>query len=232
MNRLLLTGLTLTLTVCAQPAHRAPGPESKAVDACASLVRHGHTAEAQSCYTALTQSPNAYLRAEGLWGTRNYVEANNQFKAAIAESPKNAEYRVRWGRLFLERFNKGEAANLFQEALEIQKDYAPAYVGLALVAADGFSAKAVEFAQKAIESDPKLVEAQEVLAYLALEDNDTDKAVKEADKAIAMSPEALDALAIRASVDFLNDKPSSEWMDRILKVNPTPHSAEVLEVCQ
>jgi tetratricopeptide (TPR) repeat protein len=213
MRRLLLAALSLSLTVCAQPVRRT-------TDSCAVLVKHGHLAEAQACYTALTQTSNPYLRAEGFWGIHNYNEANNQFKVAIAQNPKNAEYRVRWGRLFLERFNKAEAANLFQEALEIQKDYAPAYVGLALVASEGFSAKAVEFAQKAIESDPKLAEAQEVLAYLALEDNDTDKAVKEADKAIAISPEALDGLAIRATMDFLNDKPTSPWMDRILKVNP------------
>ena len=36
--------------------------------------------------------------------------------------------------------------------------------------------------------DPKLLEAQELLAYLALEDNDAEKAKKEADKAIAIRP--------------------------------------------
>ena len=177
------------------------------------LLKHGARPEAHACYEALTGSPDTYLRAEGFWGIENYQEANNQFKAAVAESPKNPEYRVRWGRLLLERFNKGDVANLFQEALDIQKDYAPAYLGQALIASDGFSPKAVEFAQKAIESDPKLLEAQELLAYLALEDSDTDKATKEADKAIAISPEALDALAIRATIDFLNDKSSSigDW---------------------
>lgn len=220
MNRALLAGLTLTLALSAQPARRDGRPVPYTVTGCALLVKHGQMAEARSCYTALSESPNAYLRAEGLWGIQNYTEANNQFKIAIAENPKNAEYRVRWGRLLLERFNNADASNLFQEALEIDKDYAPAYLGLALVAADGFSSKAVEFAQKAIESDAQLLEAQELLAYLALEDTDSDKAIKEADKAIAMSPEALNALAIRATIDFLNDKSSSEWMDRILKVNP------------
>ncbi len=128
--------------------------------------------------------------------------------------------RVRWGRLFLERFNKADAEKLFNEALEIDPNYAPAYLGLALVYAEGFSIKAVEDAQKALQLDPKLVEAQELLAYLALEDNDIDKAVKEADKAIAISPEALDGMAIRATVDWLNDKPGTEWTDRILKINP------------
>jgi tetratricopeptide (TPR) repeat protein len=221
MTRILLAALTLTLALCAQPARRQTRTEPYTVTGCEQLVKHGERAEAHACFEALTKSPDAYLRAEGFWGIQNFQEANNQFKAAVAEHPQNPQYRVRWGRLFLERFNNGEATNLFQEALEIQKDYAPAYLGLALVFSDGFSPKAVEFAQKAIEADPKLLEAQELLAYLALEDSDTDKAIKEADKAIAMSPEALDALSIRATMDFLNDKSSSEWMDRILKVNPT-----------
>ena len=53
-----------------------------------------------------------------------------------------------------------------------------AYLGLALVGADGFDGKAVEFADKALELDPKLVEAHELLANLALEDNNPDKAVE------------------------------------------------------
>jgi tetratricopeptide (TPR) repeat protein len=221
MKRVLLAALTLTLALCAQPARRQIRTEPYTVTGCEQLVKHGERAEAHACFVALTGSPDAYLRAEGLWGIQDYEGAKKQFEIALKEDPKSAQYRVRYGRLFLERFNNGEATNLFQEALDIQKDYASAYLGLALVFSDGFSPKAVEFAQKAIEADPKLLEAQELLAYLALEDSDTEKAIKEADKAIAMSPEALDALSIRATIDFLNDKPSSEWMDRILKVNPT-----------
>ena len=85
-------------------------------------------------------------------------------------------------------------------------DYAPALLGLALVAADGFEGKAAELAQRALESDPKLVEAQELLARVALEDNNSEKAAAEANKALAISPEALDAMAILATIDWLNDK--------------------------
>ena len=197
-------------------------PQSKPSTAenCRRLEKHGQRAEAHACYTALTGSPDAHQRAEGLWGVGQYQLASDQFKIAVAEHPKNPYYRVRWGRLFLERFTVAEAAKLFQEALEIQEDYPPADLGLALIAAQGYGPKAVEFAQKAIQLDPKLLEAQELLAYLALEDNDTAKAKAEADKAIAISPEALDAMAIHATIDFLDDKPGTEWLDRIHKINP------------
>lgn len=187
---------------------------------CVELRHHGKLDDAISCYTSLLGSHETYTRAEALWALERYDDANDQFRQAVAQNPKNAEIRVRWGRLFLERFNKPEADKLFQEAVAIDDKYAPAYLGMALVESDGFSIKAVEDAQKAIKLDPKLLEAQELLSYLALEDNDPDKAVKEADKAIAISGEALDAMAVHASIEWLSDKPATEWTDRIFKINP------------
>ena len=65
-------------------------------------------------------------RAESLWGAHDYDGANNAFKALIAANPKNADYRVRWGDLFYERFNPGEAQKLYQEALGIDPKNAKA----------------------------------------------------------------------------------------------------------
>jgi len=201
---------------------------------CTSLQHHGKLAEAKACYASLLDSSDPYARAEGLWGLERYQDASDQFKLAVAAQPKNAAIRVRWGRLFLERFNKAEAEKLFHEALDIDDKNAAAFLGLALKESDGFSPKATEYAAKAIALDPQLLEAQELLAYLALEDNDVEKATKEADKAIALSPEALDALTIRATIDLLldkkpDDKPASEWSGRIFKINPVYGEAYATE---
>ena len=53
-------------------------------------------------------------------------------------------YRVRWGRLLHERFNNKDADDLFQEALQSDPKNAQAYLGLALVSADGFDSKAID----------------------------------------------------------------------------------------
>ena len=66
---------------------------------------------------------------------------------------------------------------------------------MALVSADGFDSNAGEYAAKALTLDPKLVQAHELMANLALEDAKTQEAVAEADKAIALSNEALGAMA-------------------------------------
>ena len=139
----------------------------------------------------------------------------------MAGAPANATIRVRWGRLLHERFNNNDADELFKEALERDPKNAQAYSGLALVSADGFDNKAIEFATKAMELDPKLSEAHELMANLLLEDSDKAKAVAEADEALKISPEALDAMAIHAAVEVLNDRSPDAWLAKIRQVNPT-----------
>ena len=193
---------------------------AQTLEECRSLRYHGKQAEAQACFTRLSASSNSFLRAEGLWGLERYKESNDEFRDVIKQNPKNAMYRVEWGKLFMERFNKEEAAGLFKEALQIDDKNAQAYLGLSDVEAEGFSKKAVEDAEKAAQLDPKLFEAHEQLAFLALEDSDEERAAKQADAALAISPEALDAMTIHAAIDFLHDKNDTLWIGRILKVNP------------
>ena len=80
-------------------------------------------------------------------------------------------YKVRWGRLLHERFNDSDADNLFREALEKDPENAGPSRSCCRLSADGFDEKAAEYADKAIEIDPKLAEAHELLANLALEND-------------------------------------------------------------
>jgi tetratricopeptide (TPR) repeat protein len=161
--------------------------------------------------TAAALGAQTLDQAESLWKQHRYREANDTFRALVAAHPRNAEYRVRWGRLFLDRFQAPEAAKLFNEALEIEPKRADALLGLALVAAEDYQAQAVTFAQKALEADPHLLAAQELLARLALEDNDQQKAAAEAHKALDMSPNSFQAKVVLASIDWLNEKPTTPW---------------------
>jgi tetratricopeptide (TPR) repeat protein len=197
-------------------------------DACATLRQHGKETDAHACYEGLSQQRDPYLRAEGYWGLKMYQDANAQFRLAVAQSDGNALYRVRWGRLLHERFNNSDANNLFKEALQRDPKNAQAYLGLALVSADGFDNSAIESCEKAIEIDPKLTEAHELMANLALEDSVTAAAIKEADEAIALSGDALDAMAIHAAVEVLADRPPDAWFDKIRAVNPTYGEAYAL----
>jgi tetratricopeptide (TPR) repeat protein len=159
-------------------------------------------------------------RAEALWKAHDYEGANTAFRELVKAHPNNPDYRVRWGRLYLDRFQAQDAAQLFTEALAIKKDHAGALVGLALVAADDFEGKAVALAEQALAADPKLIEARVLLARLALEDNDPAGAAEQADKALDICANALDAMAIHATIDWLDDKTDTPWINSILAKNP------------
>ena len=195
-------------------AFAAPG------DDCRSLYLNAQRDAARACFEKLTTSRDHAARAEGFWGLRQYDPANEAFKQAVAQRPKDPELRVRWGRMYLDHFQPETAKELFGEALEIKSDYGPAYLGLALVGAEQFSRDAVESAETAIKFDPKLTEAQELLAKLALEDSNLEKAAKDAKAALEMSPRALVALGVLGAMDLLENKGSSPWLDKAISAAP------------
>lgn len=209
--------------------------------ACETLRKHGD-AGARACWERLSRSANLSLRAEGLWGLKDYKDAFAAFDAAIKANPKDVNLKVRLGLFLVDapigKDQVGDGSGEFKEALELDEKNAQAMLGLAKLAEEEYGPNAVKFAQEALEIDPKLYQARELLARVALEDNNEDKALEEANKAVAMSPEALDAMAILATVDWLNDKPaappagqiltSSPWIDKISKVNP--HDGEAYAI--
>ena len=162
----------------------------------------------------LVVSAQTLQQAESLWKARQYQEANEVFRQLVEKNPKNPDYRVRWGRMYVEHNQRGDAATaqgLFNEALELKKDHAGALVGMALLAAESYEARAAELAEKALESDPKMLEARELLARLALEDNNNAKAVDEAKKALAIDANSVQGRAILATIDWLADKKETPW---------------------
>src|ERR1700730_7115443 len=188
-------------------------------DACHTLRKHGQQAEAKSCYESLVRTNSRNLRAEGYWGLKQYDQANEEFRIATAQPDSDPLYKVRWGMLLHQRFNNTDAVGLFQEALQKDPKDAQAYLGLAIVSADGFDGKAKDYVSQALVLDPKLVEAHEFAANLALEDADAEHALKEADAALALSPDALNAMAIHAAVELLADRSPDQWLNKIHKRN-------------
>ena len=188
-------------------------------DRCLNLRHHGDP-DAKNCFTRLTKSADPETRAEGYWGIGDFKQANEEFITAVKAHPKDARTWTRRGRMFLERWQPVDASEWFNNAIEADPNYAPAYLGQAMVAAEGYDAKAADLAQRALRIDPKLVEAQELLARIALEDGNIDKARAEAGKALDISNEALDGMTILACIDWLEDREKTPWIDKILKINP------------
>ena len=189
-------------------------------DDCWTQRKHGHDAQAQACFTALTRRSDAYLRAEGFWGLEQWSRANEQFRLATQPADSKALYKARWGLLLHERFNDADAADLFHEALQKNPSNAEAYIGLARVSADSFDGQATAYLRKATALDPGRADAHELMAQLALEKDDRETAAAEADKALSLQADALDAMATRAAIELLSDRSSDAWFDRISAINP------------
>jgi tetratricopeptide (TPR) repeat protein len=243
---LTVAALSLALIALVGIAHKLAAQAPKAAApvatdriACETLRKHGD-AGARACWDRLSRSTNPATRAEGLWGLKDYKGAFDAFGSAVDANPKDVNLKVRYGLFLLDapRGKQSMGDDQFKAALEIDEKNAQALLGLAKVAEEDYGPNATKLAEEALEIDPKLYEARELTARVALEDNNEDKAVAEANKAVAISPEALDAMAILATVDWLNDKPAappagqilttSPWIDKILKVNP--HDGEAYSI--
>ncbi len=68
--------------------------------------------------------------------------------------------------------------------------------------------------------DPKRADAHELLASVALENDDRDLASAEADKAIALENDALDAMAVHAAIELINERSPDAWISKITAINP------------
>src|SRR5690349_24391704 len=104
---------------------------------CETLRKHGDPGT-KACYQKLAASNDLAVKAEGLWGIRDFQGANAAFQAAVKARPKDANLKVRWGNLYLENSQPGDAQDLFKEALEIDENNAKALYGMAVIATDVF----------------------------------------------------------------------------------------------
>ena len=212
MRRTLALSVLIAWPLAAQPA----------LDLCREHGEHGRRVEARRCYRSILQTEaDPRRQAEAYWKLGDRKLANERFRVAVVARPKDVAARVSWGRLFLETYNRAEASKLFQEALEIDPKSAEAHLGLALAASESFESAAVVEANQALKLDPGLTEAHTLLAALALEEEDSKKAGEHLDRALATTGTPLQAYALKAAIDFLAGRSTSEWVSKALAYNPT-----------
>ena len=202
------------------------GNRGAALRPCDDHMDHGRRQQGRACYLELLNRNSPLgVQAEAWWGVGDFKQANEVFRAAVAAEPENPDLRVRWGYLFLETYNPGEAFKLFEEALGIDENHLAAKLGKAQVIGDRFEGKALEQVEEIIKADPDFYEAYLLKARMALEEKDVEKAEEALDKAAEIAAASklapLDIYAMRASIDLLNDKTESEWTAKALAYNPS-----------
>ncbi len=197
-----------------------------ALVACDRSLYRGALPEAQACYRNLVAgSADTRIKADAARALGDVRSANSFFQAALKEYPADAALRTRWGELFLATHSNPQAVRLFQEALEIDADYAPAKIGLAKIAAGQFEEKTREWALAVIEETPEqALEAHLLLARAALEDGAIDAGDEALDEALELAEEhdlsPLQIYALKSAVDLLRGTTASPWTQRALAQNP------------
>ena len=194
--------------------YSADRPES--LKECDALAFGGDVLPAGDCYAALRiDSDDPRIRAEAAWGLGDVRGANTQFQAAIQTYPEDPRLRARWGELFVTTHQDDEAVKLFQEALTIDEEYAPALLGLAGVAAGRFEDRARGWIEQALAVDDDQVRAHLLLARMSLETGDLEAADESLARATriadAQDLPALEIYALKASADLLRGVTDSEW---------------------
>ena len=167
--------------------------------------------------------------AEALVIVEKYKDANEVFIDAREADPTFAEAFIGQGELLNEKYNYGEAASLFQDALKINPNGTRALIGLA-TSRQFESREAQSIAvNKALETNPNCVGALVRRAAIDVESTDYAAANQEVDRAFKVNPNALDAIAVRAAVFFLTDRKAEfdAEIKRALTINP--HAGEVFD---
>ena len=195
-----------------------------ALKECDALEYSGQRFDADDCYAALRVSgSDPRVRAEAAWSLGDLRAANSQFQEAIDLYPDDPRLRTRWGELFVTTHQDNEAVKLFQEALELDPDYAPAKLGLASVSAGRFEDQARQLLDEALDDDSDQLRAHLLLARMSLETGDLSEAEASLDRALRLAESQglppLEIYALKASADLLRGVTDSVWTTRALDMN-------------
>ncbi len=165
-----------------------------------------------------SRSGPSLAQAEAMWRAArtkpDFDAVGAYFETLLKAEPNSAHDRVRYADLLVERFNNADAEALYQEAIKLDPKDTQAYLGLAEIYTDDFG-NGEDSARSALEIDPKLYRAWEIIARIALEDSNYAKAADAADKALAIHPDAVEAIAVHATIEMLNDKSPDAWVAKI-----------------
>ncbi len=128
-----------------------------------------------------------------------------------------------FGYLFLEKYQPAEAISVFRDCLNINKNYPPALLGIALAKQYESNSEAETYARAALHINPNFVPSLNLLAELRISEERYDLAWQEIRRALAVNPRDLEALSLEAVYYQIREDTSAfdRIQKEILKINPS-----------
>ena len=108
-----------------------------------------------------------------------FRDANTYFRNADALHPRDPATNSAWGELFLEKYNRADAARSFRAALAMDADWSPALLGLARTLIDENPDEARKALDRAVAINPHSPQARVFQAELALDDRPARRSATE-----------------------------------------------------
>jgi tetratricopeptide (TPR) repeat protein len=162
------------------------------------------------------------VRYLGITNSDLFHDALRAYDEAISADHDNIGAQLLVGNLFLDKYAGSDAREAYDAILERNGNHPGALLGLARVRRFGGSPEAMALVNRALEANPNSTPARVFRATLFVELEDFERATEDIDHALDINPTALDALSVRAAVQFLRndgtafDRTTSE----VLTLNP------------
>lgn len=149
-------------------------------------------------------------------------DANDLFNDATRIDKTYWQTFIPWGKLFLLKYNIPDASDVFEDALKINADAADAHLGLARCWMTSDFEKSKHAAETALEKNPNLIEAQDLLAELDIAAGDFKSALAKLEKQLQVNPNALTTRSLRAVCFYFlkDDQNFRNEETKIFSVNP------------
>jgi tetratricopeptide (TPR) repeat protein len=226
--------LLLVLAMLAAPLAAARGIHYGAVSdpellACDRQHWRGETEDSGACYRRLLQSGvSPAVRAEAAWALNDRQLANRLFRDAAAAAPESPAIRQRWGDLFADSHQDGEAMNLYREALTLDPDNDFALLGAARLLVGGFDDEANAYLDPLLNDASRAAGARAaawlLVARISLENSSLSQAGDALDTAESIIEAGdwppLELYAVRAAADLLRNVTDSRYTEMSLEYNP------------
>jgi tetratricopeptide (TPR) repeat protein len=163
-------------------------------------------------------APELTSIARALVHLERYQDANDIYRDAIAADPTYIEAQLGAGELFNQKFSYADAAQFFQDALQINPNSARGLVGLAENKRFEGGEETMAALARALAINPVGVLAFK--AGLELEERDFASAAPDIERAFKINPQSLDAHAIKAAMLYLQDRDFQTELNAALAINP------------
>jgi tetratricopeptide (TPR) repeat protein len=165
-----------------------------------------------------TTAPELTSVARALVHLERFQDANDIYRDAVAADPTFIEAQLGAGELFNAKYSYADAAQFFQDALQINPNSARGLVGLAQNKRIEGGEETLAALTRALAINP--VGVLTFKAGLELEERDFASAATDLERAFKVNPHSLDAHATKAAMLYLQDRDWQPEVQAALAINP------------